>query len=102
MCYGGVASSPGNVYLTRHSPKNAERGGVLWLRTHRNTLVCDSVAEAKRLAFMGPERHKVGRGIVRVARYTMACFAGCGTLAGAPGDASTSSPSALAAIDVMN
>lgn len=25
----------------------------------RATLVCDSVAEAKRLAFMGPERHKV-------------------------------------------
>ena len=25
----------------------------------RNTLVCDGVPEAKRLAFMGPERHKV-------------------------------------------
>ncbi len=28
-------------------------------RARRNTLVCDGVAEAKRLAFMGPERHKV-------------------------------------------
>ncbi len=25
----------------------------------RSTLVCDSVPEAKRIAFMGPERHKV-------------------------------------------
>ncbi len=25
----------------------------------RSTLVCDDVAEAKRIAFMGPERHKV-------------------------------------------
>ena len=25
----------------------------------RSTLVCDSVSEAKRIAFMGPERHKV-------------------------------------------
>lgn len=28
-------------------------------RILRSTLVCDSVPEAKRIAFMGPERHKV-------------------------------------------
>ena len=28
-------------------------------RACRNTLVCETVAEARRLAFMGPERHKV-------------------------------------------